>query len=51
MKSDFCSAEILDELLGKDSGPKPNVFMAVPTIYVKLIDEIKKRNMVDFKRK
>ena len=35
----------MDELLGLGSEPLPNVFMAVPTIYVNLIDEIQNRNL------
>ena len=35
----------MNELLGLGSEPLPNVFMAVPTIYVNLIDEIQNRNL------
>lgn len=45
MKPSFNKSEILNELLGLGSHPSPNVFMAVPTIYVNLIDEIQNRNL------
>jgi len=46
MESTFNAACVLDELLGINvNGPKTNVFMAVPTIYVKLLEEAKRRNL------
>ena len=46
MEEQFNAAKVLDELLGvKVNGPRANVFMAVPTIYVKLIEEAKRRNL------
>ena len=44
-QASFNKTKILDELLGLGSEPLPNVFMAVPTIYVNLIDEIQNRNL------
>lgn len=46
MESTFNATRVLDELLGiKVNGPQANVFMAVPTIYVKLLEEAKRRNL------
>ena len=46
MEASFDAAKVLDELLGdKVIGPRANVFMAVPTIYVKLIEEAKRRGL------
>ena len=46
MENEFNAGKILSELNHINiTGPKPNVFMAVPTIYVKLIEEIKNHNI------
>ena len=46
MEEQFNATKVLDELLGvKVNGPRANVFMAVPTIYVKLIEEAKRQNL------
>ena len=44
MHESFNAGAILDDLLLKGN-TKCNVFMGVPTMYVKLLEEIEKRNL------